>query len=74
MKNKRIPRWGRVQMTQPERTYYQYSMKDLYNPPDYFGYYVKTAASPELHLASRGLAMAPLHALPTQQSFSDTYY
>ena len=38
---------------------------------DYFGYYVKTAAFPELHLTSRGLAEAP--RLPTQQHFADTY-
>ena len=39
-------------------TIYVHILQDLYNPPDYFGYYVKTAASPELHLTSRGLAMA----------------
>ena len=29
------------------------------NPPGYFVYYVKTPVSPEIHLASRGLAVDP---------------
>ena len=45
-------------MLAPFTTYVHISL-DLYNPPDYFGYYVKTAAFAELHLSSRGLAVAP---------------
>ena len=40
-------------------TIYVHILQDLYNPPDYFGYYVKTTASPKLQVTSRGIAVAP---------------